>query len=83
MQAGDETVRHLGTYQDAEVSKALSEFKDLGIAVYRFDDAMLAELEPVLASVKRAWIDRMSERNLDGARIVSAFEDAVAQAESQ
>ena len=83
MQAGDETVLHLGAYQDAEVSKALREFKDLGIAVYQFDDAMLAELKPILASVKRAWIDRMSARNLDGAGIVSAFEDAVAEAESQ
>ncbi len=83
MQAGDETVTHLGTYQDGEVSKALSEFKDLGIAVYQFDDAMLAELEPVLASVKLAWINRMSERNLDGASIVSAFEDAVARAQAQ
>ncbi|WP_282153345.1 TRAP transporter substrate-binding protein DctP [Ruegeria atlantica] len=82
VQAGDETVEHLGTYQDGKVAEALQEFRDLGIAVYEFDDATLASLEPMMASVKAAWVARMEERGLNAAEVVSEFEAAVAAAES-
>lgn len=80
IQAGDDTVAHLGRYQDEKVAEALAEFEELGIAVYEFDDATLAQLEPMLTSVKQAWIDRMAERDLDGAAIVAEFEAALAAA---
>lgn len=83
MQAGDDTVAHLGKYQDDKVSEALAEFGDLGIEVYEFDDSMLTKLEPMFASVKEAWVGRMQERDLDGATIVDAFEQAIADAEAQ
>ncbi len=83
MQAGDDTVAHLGEYQDSKVAEALQEFRDLGIAVYEFDDSILAELEPMLASVKQAWITRMEDRGLNAAEVVSEFDTAVAQAEAK
>lgn len=83
MKAGDDTVAHLGKYQDDEVTEALKEFNELGITVYEFDDAMLSALNGMMASVKQVWIDRMKARNLDGAKIVAEFEAAIAEAESK
>ncbi|WP_298854637.1 TRAP transporter substrate-binding protein DctP [uncultured Ruegeria sp.] len=81
IQAGDETVIHLGQYQDEKVAEALQEFRDLGIAVYELDQATLDTLNPLMATVKDAWVARMEERGLNAAEVVAEFEAAVAEAE--
>lgn len=75
--AGHETVAHLAHVLERDVAKALTAFRDQGIAVYSLPAKTRMRLSGRFSNVQESWVHRMEKRGIDGQQALRRMKEAL------
>jgi len=77
LKAGNDTVAHLSTYLDKQISEAEKQLTAAGMTVYLPSDEMKSQINKQLGTVAEDWAKRINERGLPADQVLKQFRDRI------
>lgn len=77
LKAGDDTVTHLSTYLDSQISEAEQQLTKAGMTVYTPPAGVLQQINTQLGTVAEDWAKRVNARGLPADEVLKQFRDRI------